>query len=36
MRVGVGVLGRWRLLRQLRHDQTLSVEVHGEPIRHQI
>ena len=31
MRVGVGVLGRWRLLRQLRHRPDASVEVHGEP-----
>ena len=30
MRVGVGVLGRWRLQRQLRRRPDASVEVHGE------
>ena len=30
VRVGVGVLGRWRVLRQLRHRPDASVEVHGE------
>ena len=34
MRVGVGVLGRWRLLRQLRHRPDASVEVHGGPNSH--
>ena len=31
VRVGVGVLGRWRLQRQLRRRPDASVEVHGEP-----
>ena len=30
VRVGVGVLGRWRLQRQLRRRPDASVEVHGE------
>ena len=34
MRVGVGVLGRWRLLRQLRHRPDASVEVHGQRNSH--
>ncbi|MGB7463657.1 MAG: hypothetical protein WBW14_12220 [Candidatus Acidiferrum sp.] len=31
VRVGVGVLGRWRLHRRQRRRPDASVEVHGEP-----